>query len=147
MNTDMSDATNTPSGPAANSATPTAVPVPSGTPRQTTTTAPPTTGSTTNAKRSITVVLNGSGWDATAGAEAGGYPATVESDGTSTLQLASAASTVSVSAAAQADASTTDCGWLAVPPSRLSAGSWAGVLRYQSAASTGDSTSLTIRVP
>ena len=95
------------------------------------------------------VVLSFVGWDTkTAAVEAGGYLSpVVESGGTCTLQLTMGSRTVTADAPAQADASTTSCGNLAVPRSRLTPGTWTAVLRYASTTSTGTSDPATVAVP
>ena len=89
------------------------------------------------------------GWDpATAAVQAGGYLSPlVESGGTCTLELTKGARTVTAIAPAQADASTTSCGDLAVPRAKLTAGTWTAVLRYASKTTTGSSDPTPVAVP
>lgn len=122
-------------------ATPSAVPVPLPT-RTPVATDPPR-------PRTTDVVLSFVGWDTkTAAVEAGGYLSpVVESGGTCTLELTKGSRTVTAVAPAQADASTTSCGNLAVPRAQLTPGSWSAVLRYSSTTTTGTSDPATVAVP
>jgi hypothetical protein len=95
------------------------------------------------------VVLSFVGWNTTTAAvEAGGYLSpVVEAGGTCTLALTKGSRTVTAVAPAQADASTTSCGNLAVPRTRLTAGTWTAVLRYSSRTTTGTSDPAPVAVP
>ena len=89
------------------------------------------------------------GWDApTSAVQAGGYvsPA-VEAGGVCTLELTQGSRTVTATSAGEPDASTTVCGGLSVPRSKLAAGSWTGVLHYSSKKTSGTSNPATVRVP
>lgn len=99
--------------------------------------------------RTTDVVLSFVGWDAKAAQlEAGGYLSpVVETGGTCTLELTRGTLRVSVSAPAQPDASTTSCGNLVVPRSKLVPGTWSAVLRYASPATKGSSDPSPVEVP
>ena len=99
--------------------------------------------------QSTDVVLSFVGWNTTTSAvEAGGYLSpVVESGGTCTLALTKGARTVTAAAPAQADASTTSCGNLAVPRAKLTPGTWTAVLRYASKTTTGSSNPTPVAVP
>jgi hypothetical protein len=97
----------------------------------------------------VPVVLSYSAWSA---AErqvmAGGYVSgVIEDDGVCTLTLTQAGASVVVEGAAAPDATTTVCGGLTVPGSRLSAGTWQAVLTYASSAHTGTSGAVAVEVP
>ena len=80
--------------------------------------------------------------------EAGGYLSpVVETGGTCTLALTKDGRTVTATSPAQADASTTSCGNLAVPRAKLRPGSWTAVLRYASKTTTGSSDPSPVVVP
>jgi hypothetical protein len=95
------------------------------------------------------VVLSFVGWNTTTAAvEAGGYLSpVVEAGGTCTLALTKGSRTVTAVAPAQADASTTSCGNLAVPRTQLTPGTWMAVLRYSSRSTTGKSEPASVAVP
>ncbi|MGY1662199.1 hypothetical protein ACI78Q_13360 [Geodermatophilus sp. SYSU D00705] len=95
------------------------------------------------------VVLSYAGWDeTTVSVQAGGYVSpVVEDGGTCTLDLTQDDRTVSVSAPAFADATTTVCGDLAVDGERLGEGTWTLVLRYTSPSAEGASEALSVEVP
>jgi hypothetical protein len=77
----------------------------------------------------------------------GGYvPGVVESDGICTVTLTNGTATVSVDAAATADASSTACGAIVVPGDRLSAGTWQAVLSYSSPEHTGAAAAVPVEV-
>lgn len=103
----------------------------------------------TPSPRTTEVVLSFLGWDnTTAAVEAGGYLSpVVESGGTCTLELTKGSQTVTVVAPAQADATTTSCGDLAVPRARLTPGGWSAVLRYASKTTAGASDPAPVVVP
>ncbi|MGZ4507533.1 MAG: hypothetical protein ACXVX0_09790 [Blastococcus sp.] len=95
------------------------------------------------------VVLSFVGWSTKDSAvEAGGYLSpVVETGGTCTLALTKDGQTVTATSPAQADASTTSCGNLAVPRAKLHPGSWTAVLRYASTTTTGSSDPSPVVVP
>jgi hypothetical protein len=125
--------------PAAESPIAAPPPLPTGKPVVTDTPRPTTTD----------VVLSYAGWDEkTSAVEAAGYLSpVVESGGVCTLQLTKDSRTVTAAAPAQADASTTSCGDLAVPRAKLTPGAWTAVLRYASKATTGSSDPTSVAVP
>jgi hypothetical protein len=71
----------------------------------------------------------------------------VESGGTCTLTLAKGDVVVRQSAPAEPDATTTSCGGISVPRSRLSAGTWSAVVSYESATTQGSSDATEVAVP
>ena len=99
--------------------------------------------------QSTEVVLSFLGWNTKDSAvEAGGYLSpVVETGGTCTLALTKDGQTVTATSPAQADASTTSCGNLAVPRAKLRPGSWTAVLRYASKTTTGSSDPSPVVVP
>jgi hypothetical protein len=97
---------------------------------------------------SVPVVVTYSGWNAAAGAvQVGGFASgVVEDGGACTLTLTLGATRVSATAAAVADASTTACGQLSVPGSKLANGTWQAVLSYASASHTGRAAPVAVEV-
>ncbi len=98
------------------------------------------------------VVLTFADWDAAAAeVQAWGYVSpVVEEGGTCTLELTADGgddADVVVTSAGVADATTTVCGGLTVPDEDLAPGSWTAVLRYESAAVSGESEPVTVEVP
>lgn len=95
------------------------------------------------------VVLTFADWDPGAGAVvAGGYASpVVEDDGTCTLELTKGGESVTATAGAEADATTTSCDTLSVPGDQLSPGTWRAVLRYESSAMSGTSDARKVEVP
>ena len=95
------------------------------------------------------VVLSTAFWNADIGAvEAAGYVSpVVENGGTCSLELEQDGRTVVVTAAAEADATTTICGNLTASGDELAAGAWTAVLRYRSATTEGTSEPSTVEVP
>lgn len=132
--------------PAATSATPPGpsdvVPPPDG---QVSTSPPPPT----NGRIPVSVVVAYSGWDpAGSVAEATVYvDGVVESNGTCTMTLTGASGSAAGQARAIADATTTSCGTIQIPSSALGAGSWTGVVTYDSGTAAGSSAPFTIEVP
>ncbi|MCW2637423.1 MAG: uncharacterized protein JWQ99_3790 [Blastococcus sp.] len=77
----------------------------------------------------------------------GGYVGgVVESDGTCTLTLTKGGAKVTERVSASPDAASTACGAVAVPGSRLAAGTWQAVLSYASGAHTGTAAAVAIEV-
>ena len=108
------------------------------------------TGVPTGATRANSTqgVLTYASVDASGNVVAGGYEApVVEDGGTCTLTLTLGGTTVTATSTAEADASTSICDSLTVDRSKLSAGRWTAVLRYQSPAATGQSPQKTVEVP
>lgn len=99
--------------------------------------------------RDVAVTVTYSGWDdRAADVEVDGFvTGVVEQGGTCTLTLTSGSSTVTEQHPAHADASTTQCGTVTVPGSRLAPGSWRAVLGYSSATSNGTSAPVPVTVP
>jgi len=98
--------------------------------------------------RQVEVVQTYATWDEMTGVSAGGFVSqTVEQAGTCTLTLTRGATTLTVTGQAFPDASSTACGSLTVAPDRLSSGTWTSVLDYSSGTSTGQSSSLQVKVP
>lgn len=97
----------------------------------------------------VTPVIGYAEWDAAGNrvVAAGFVPGVVESGGTCTLTLENAGTTVEVTRQAEADATTTNCGALAVPRGKLVPGSWQVTLGYDSAGSHGTSQPATVEVP
>jgi len=97
----------------------------------------------------VTPVIGYAEWDAAGNrvVAAGFVPGVVESGGTCTLTLENAGTTVEVTSTAEADATTTNCGALAVPRGKLVAGTWQVTLGYDSAGSHGTSQPATVEVP
>jgi hypothetical protein len=86
--------------------------------------------------------------DAELRVEAAGFVAgVVESGGTCTLQLVRDGATVTGTSTAEADATTTNCGLLAIPGDQLQAGEWQATLSYESQTAHGASRPLPIVVP
>ncbi|MGY1747623.1 hypothetical protein [Blastococcus sp. SYSU D00695] len=83
--------------------------------------------------------------------QAGGYVRpVVEDGGTCTLVLvpeAEGAAELEVTVSGLADASTTVCGGFSVAGDDLVPGTWTAVLRYGSAAATGESAPVTVELP
>ena len=98
---------------------------------------------------SADVVLTFAHWDAgSASVQVGGYVGgLIEDGGTCTLTLTNGSQSLTVTAAASADASTTICGPLTVPGSQLAPGSWRTVVTYHSATTTGTSDPAEVTVP
>jgi hypothetical protein len=110
-----------------------------------TVTAPPPSREQT---RPVEVVLAYADWDDDTGVSAAGYVAqTVEQGGTCTLTLTLGQSEVTVSGPGAPDASSVACGGLAVPPGKLSSGTWTSVLSYSSSTSAGSSDAVPVEVP
>lgn len=132
--------------PAATSAAPPGpsdvVPPPDG---QISTSPPPPT----NGRIPVTVVVAYSGWDPVGlVAEATVYvDGVVESNGTCTMTLTGASGSTAGQATAIADATTTSCGTIQILSSALGAGSWTGVVTYDSGTAAGSSAQFTIEVP
>lgn len=126
-------------------------------PRPGTTTAPGTgtsTGTTTGtatrtALPAVPVLITYSGYvaDEKAVQVGGNVTGVIESDGTCTLALTRSGRTVSASAPAEPDATTTDCTGLSVSGADLTPGAWQAVLTYRSAAHTGTSAPVQVVVP
>jgi hypothetical protein len=153
----------TPSGPGSDpTATPTPAPsasspAPSLEPSPTTSAAPPAeptptpapSGGDSGATRTVDVVVTTSGWQPTTGAvEVSAYVTAVEAGGTCTLDLVGpAGATAQASQSAEPDASSTSCGLLTVPGSRLARGTWQGTVTYVSPSSSGTAALSPIEVP
>jgi hypothetical protein len=88
-------------------------------------------------------------WDPAAGAVLGsGYVSPViEDGGTCTLVLSRSGASVQATSTGVADASTSSCGELRLPGSRLRSGEWTAVLRYSSDTAEGESEPMTVAVP
>jgi hypothetical protein len=96
----------------------------------------------------VPVVVTYSGWNAVQHqVMVGGYAAgVVESKGVCTLTLRQGARTVTAQSPASPDASTTACGALSVPGTKLAPGSWRAVLSYTSKTSSGAAAPVDIEV-
>jgi hypothetical protein len=96
----------------------------------------------------VDVVLSFAGFDGSSGAvQANGFAAgVIENGGTCTLTLTRGADEVTATSAAEADASTTNCGLLQTS-SGLTSGTWKAVLSYSSAKAQGQSGSTEVTVP
>ncbi|WP_203749138.1 hypothetical protein [Cellulomonas chitinilytica] len=118
------------------------------TPTEPTPTAPVPAGDG-GSTRTVDIVVTTSGWQPATGAvEVSAYATGVESGGTCTLDLVGpAGATAQASQAAEPDASSTSCGLLAVPGSRLSSGTWQGTVSYVSPSSSGTVALSPIEVP
>lgn len=104
---------------------------------------PPVSG---DGRAVVELVVSYAGWQASA-VEVAGFVPVVESDGVCRLVLTSAGGEVAVEQAATPDASTTSCGWLSVPGTDLSPGTWSAVLSYSSGASVASSAPVPVEVP
>jgi hypothetical protein len=95
------------------------------------------------------VVLSFATWEeATASLDAAGYVSpVVEEGGLCTLRLTEGEDTVTVTAPAMADATTTVCAGFSVSGERLSAGTWTVQLDYSSTTTEGASQPLSVEVP
>lgn len=110
--------------------------------------APAPTDSAPPAGTGVGVVLTSSGWSAaTDAAEVTGYVAVLEQGGTCTARLTRGDVVVEVAQEALPDATTTSCGTISVPHSRLTSGRWSAEIRYDSPASAGSSERVEITVP
>jgi hypothetical protein len=86
--------------------------------------------------------------ESSAAVEEGSYvQGVVESGGVCTLTLSQGASTVTATAQAEPDATTTSCGGIAIPRDRLSAGDWSAVVSYESPTTRGSSEASEVTVP
>jgi hypothetical protein len=96
-----------------------------------------------------TIQITYAGWNAEASTVevAGFLPGAVESDGTCTLTLTNAGSSVAATVAGSPDASSTSCGGLVVPGASISPGTWTAVVSYQSSTSRGTSEPTRVVVP
>jgi hypothetical protein len=114
------------------------------TPGQTVATDPPVvvTGS------KVPVFVTYSGWDADqrVAVVAGFVPGVVQSNGTCTLTLTEGSRSVVVRSPAHPDASTTECGEMSVPGTKLAPGTWRAVLSYRSPSSSGAAAPVDIEV-
>ena len=116
-------------------------------------TEPPTSFATdppyTAAKGQADVSITYAGWEAAGSTvEVDGYVGgLVEDGGSCTLTLTRGQATATVSADASADATTTDCGPLTVPGSRLSSGTWKAQVAYRSSWTSGTSGTVEVTVP
>ncbi len=138
-----------------------------GTPSASTTTAAPSTASSsapapsptstptapdgdggTAPGRTVSVVLAYAEWNADAAqVEAAGFVGeAVEEGGVCTLRLTGPGTPVALEQAAEADATTTNCGAFTVPGDQLAAGQWQLTLSYRSATSAGSSEPATVAV-
>jgi len=96
----------------------------------------------------VTVVITSSRRsESTGSAEARGFVEVIESGGQCTLRLTRGSVVVEQVTDATTDATTTSCGTVSVPASKLTAGTWTGVLLYSSATASGSSLPFTIEVP
>jgi hypothetical protein len=88
-------------------------------------------------------------WDAQGKqVEAAGFVAgVVETGGVCALELTRTGEHAEATRDAEADASMTNCGSLAVPADQLSVGEWSATLSYRSATSSGTSEPMTVTVP
>lgn len=94
------------------------------------------------------MTLTFSGWNTNSkSVGVSGFVPVVEQDGTCTLELTKAGSTVAATSTAFPDAGSTSCGWLEVPGAKLSTGSWKAVLSYSSSTNHARSTGVEIEVP
>jgi hypothetical protein len=98
--------------------------------------------------KQVPVVVTYYGWNPTAkDVEVGGYvEGVVEDGGVCTLTLTKGGASVTATADASADASTTACGGVTVPGSQVSAGTWKAVLSYSSAGHAGTSDAVDVEV-
>lgn len=131
------------SAPSPSSTTPSTAPAPGGTPA-----APPSAGPA--GQPGVTAVaISFSAWNATDQvAEVGAYAVDViETGGACTLTLTRGSVTRTTRGIAEPDATTTSCGYLAVPGSDLSRGEWTVAVNYESPTATGVSDATTIEVP
>jgi cytoskeletal protein RodZ len=96
----------------------------------------------------VPVVVTYSDWNATQHlVMVGGYAAgVVESKGVCTLTLTQGARKVTAESPAAPDASTTACGGLSVPGTKLAPGTWRAVLSYASPSSSGAAAPVDIEV-
>jgi hypothetical protein len=96
----------------------------------------------------VPVTVTFYGWNPTSKqVEVGGYvEGIVEGDGVCTLTLTKGGSTVSGTADASPDASTTACGTVSVPGDEVAAGTWKAVLSYSSAGHSGTSDAVDVEV-
>ncbi|QTE30232.1 hypothetical protein [Pengzhenrongella sicca] len=106
-------------------------------------------GGTAGTRASVEVVITYATWDdATAQAEISGYvTGVVEQSGTCSATFSQGSQTIEVRADALADATTTSCGGLIATGGTLSTGTWQISLAYDSAFSSGRSTTVSIEVP
>lgn len=111
--------------------------------------APVPSASATQATGNVVgVVVTSSGWStATDAAEVTGYVAVLEQGGTCTARLSRGDVVVEVAQEALPDATTTSCGTISVPHSRLTSGRWDAEIRYGSPVSAGSSERVEITVP
>lgn len=94
------------------------------------------------------LVITRYGWDAasrTASAVAI-LPGKVINNGTCTLSLTLAATTLTASKPSTSDASSTDCGLLKINSAALTPGSWSGSVSFSGGGTTATSTSFAIEV-
>ncbi len=136
------------SSPPAATGTAVPTPTPTATGDQAEPTAPEATAPAPADGTAVGVVLTSSGWSsATDAAEVTGYVTVVEEGGTCTARLTRGDVVVDVAQEALPDATTTSCGTISVPHSRLTSGRWSAEIRYDSPASAGASERVEISVP
>jgi hypothetical protein len=99
--------------------------------------------------RTASIFITQHGWNSSSGqVEISGYLAGLyETEGTCTVTLTAGSRSVSASTPATPDATSTSCGGLAVPGSKLSSGTWSAVVTYESATSRGTSEPVQVDVP
>ena len=99
--------------------------------------------------KKVTVTVSYSGWMADAAqVEVGAYvEGVIEKTGTCTLTLTRSGRSVTATNPGAADATSTTCGALAIPGTKLSSGTWSAVVSYASPTSAGASTPTEVKVP
>jgi hypothetical protein len=107
----------------------------------------PSPSSTGSSKTAVTPVITSWGYTSDAAQVSSYVQGVIEGGGTCTLTLSKAGQKVSELKSASANAQNTACGLISIAGSRLSSGSWSGVISYDSASSQGVSQTVTIEVP
>lgn len=100
------------------------------------------------AAKQVDLVVTYSGWDAgPKQAEVDAFaPGVLAADATCTLVMTANGVTRTATRKAQLGPSSTQCGALTIPGSRLAAGAWQAVVRFSSATAVGESHPVTITV-
>ncbi|HEX5798189.1 MAG TPA: hypothetical protein VFX79_02435 [Candidatus Saccharimonadales bacterium] len=104
------------------------------------------TGNSPSTKKSVTPVIVSYG-QASGNVEVSArVPGVIESNGTCKLTLTKGSDSVSQSKKATPNASDTSCGFISIPRSKLSSGSWSAKVSYSSSKAEGVSAAKTIKV-
>jgi hypothetical protein len=118
-------------------------------PGSATTAGSPRASSSAPAKREVQVTTTYYGWDdATSAVTSGAFvTGVIEDGGSCTLTLTKAGSHARGTAEGVSDVTTTSCGQISVPGSELTAGTWSGVVVYDSPGAAGRSAAFSVDVP